>query len=188
VPDDLRSRLIDAGVELLERDGLAAVTLRAIAREAGVSHGAPRRWFATRAELLSHVAGHGFALLAELTAPALDTPGLSPRERLRAGARAYADFGEQHPGLFMLMARHDLLESEEQRLRQTSLAFFGQFVRLTAEAQADGWRPGVEPRLLAASLWAAVHGVVHTRLTGALELVAGAADDVLDLTLDGLLG
>ena len=60
----LRDRLIDVGVELVTSGGTAAVSLREIARRAGVSHGAPRRYFPTHLELLSAVARRGFADLA----------------------------------------------------------------------------------------------------------------------------
>src|SRR5690606_21343333 len=60
MPDSLRERLVDTGVELLERDGVGGLGLRAIARAAGVSHGAPRRWFPTHAALLAAIAARGF--------------------------------------------------------------------------------------------------------------------------------
>lgn len=53
---DLRIRLVDVGVELLAREGVGALSLREIARRAGVSHGAPRRHFPTHLELLSAIA------------------------------------------------------------------------------------------------------------------------------------
>src|ERR1700761_6741217 len=59
----LRDRLIDVGVELVTSGGTASVSLREIARRAGVSHGAPRRYFPTHLELLSAVARRGFASL-----------------------------------------------------------------------------------------------------------------------------
>ena len=64
VPDEpLRDRLVRAGAALLAEEGASGVTLRAIARGAGVSHGAPRRYFPTRTALLSAVAAQGFQAL-----------------------------------------------------------------------------------------------------------------------------
>ncbi|MFE2627335.1 TetR/AcrR family transcriptional regulator, partial [Streptomyces sp. NPDC059374] len=57
----LRERLVDVGVDLVAREGAQALTLREIARRAGVSHGAPRRWFPTHLDLLSASARRGFA-------------------------------------------------------------------------------------------------------------------------------
>lgn len=60
----LRSRLVDVGVELVTAEGVQALSLREIARRAGVSHGAPRRYFPTHLELLSAIARRGFEELA----------------------------------------------------------------------------------------------------------------------------
>ena len=60
----LRDRLVLAGVELLEEEGLAALSLRAITRRVGVSHGAPRRYFPTHNSLLAAIAATGLADLA----------------------------------------------------------------------------------------------------------------------------
>jgi AcrR family transcriptional regulator len=57
----LRERLVDVGVELVTSEGASAVSLREIARRAGVSHGAPRRYFPTHLDLLSAIARRGFA-------------------------------------------------------------------------------------------------------------------------------
>lgn len=62
--DSLRTRLIDVGVDLVTSEGVHALTLREIARRAGVSHGAPRRYFPTHLELLSAIARRGFTELA----------------------------------------------------------------------------------------------------------------------------
>lgn len=56
----LRDRLVDVGVALVAAEGAQALTLREIARRAGVSHGAPRRYFPTHLELLSAIARRGF--------------------------------------------------------------------------------------------------------------------------------
>ncbi|MYS09515.1 TetR family transcriptional regulator, partial [Streptomyces sp. SID6041] len=60
----LRERLVRTGVELVNAEGAQALSLREIARRAGVSHGAPRRYFPTHLELLSAIARQGFTELA----------------------------------------------------------------------------------------------------------------------------
>ena len=62
----LRDRLVQAGVDLLEEEGLGNLTLRAITRRTGVSHGAPRRYFPTHNALLAAIAATGLADLAGL--------------------------------------------------------------------------------------------------------------------------
>src|SRR3954465_15882324 len=105
----LRTRLIDVGADLVAQEGVQALTLREIARRAGVSHGAPRRYFPTHLELLSAIARDGFTELgARIPAAVADGP---PRARLAALARVYLDFAVTRRGRYELMFRHDVLES-----------------------------------------------------------------------------
>ena len=90
--DGLRDRLIDAGVELVASGGTGAVSLRDIARRAGVSHGAPRRYFPTHVELLSAVARRGYAVLAAQLGEAAAGSTGTVRDQLTALGRAYLAF------------------------------------------------------------------------------------------------
>jgi AcrR family transcriptional regulator len=182
VPDrnGTRQRLIACATALLAEEGVEAVTLRRIAREAEVSHGAPLRHFGGRAELLSAVAETGFrTLLARVAALAKEAPNATKKERLAAACRSYVDFATRQPAMFELMFRHDLVDAEA--LSGVSEAVFDQFCKLVADVQAQGWRQDVDPRMLAASLWAALHGLVDL---WAGEHLAGA----LTVTLDAYLG
>jgi AcrR family transcriptional regulator len=97
---DLQSALLDAGLAVLERDGLDALSLRAVARAAGVSHAAPYHHFADKTALLAAIAAHGFELLhEEITARGMD----SPADRLRIAAVTYVGFAVENPELFRLM-------------------------------------------------------------------------------------
>ncbi|MFJ4671138.1 TetR/AcrR family transcriptional regulator [Kitasatospora purpeofusca] len=201
----LRARLVAAGVELLALEGVHALTLREIARQAGVSHGAPRRYFATHAELLAAIAGHGFGELA--TALGLDAPPAAPtpasvsvsvsaataRTRLDELARGYLAFAAEQPGMFELMFRHDVLEGSGAELRRTSLPLFEAVTRLVAAirppADADGDGPP-PPTVVAAALWANLHGLAQLRAWGSLRLATGgdSFEPVLRATLDAHLG
>ncbi|GAA2084168.1 TetR/AcrR family transcriptional regulator [Streptomyces albiaxialis] len=179
--EGLRERLVRAGVELVALEGAQGLSLREIARRAGVSHGAPRRWFPTHLALLSAVAREGFtALAAELEAAG--APGDDPRARLLALGRAYLDFARERPGMYELMFRHDLLESERPGLRRTSLPLFDELVSLLAVA-----RPGhPSPRVAAGAFWANLHGIAQLRSRGALQLATGTeeAEPLLRAALD----
>ena len=85
----MRERLVRAGAALLAEEGASGVTLRAIARRAGVSHGAPRRYFPTRSALLSAVIAGGFQALHQAMTGAPDPaePRRSRRYRRPAAAR-----------------------------------------------------------------------------------------------------
>src|SRR4051794_7917554 len=96
----LRARLVAAGGDLVVREGQSAVSLREIARRAGVSHGAPRRYFPTHVDLLSAIAREGFADLTARLEQTMRAAGPAPRTRLVALARAYLDFAAAHRGMF----------------------------------------------------------------------------------------
>ncbi|MEV7192985.1 TetR/AcrR family transcriptional regulator [Streptomyces sp. NPDC093510] len=195
----LRARLVDVGVELVEAEGVQALTLREIARRAGVSHGAPRRHFPTHVALLSAIARRGFAELAAEAGRAVGRGGedagegvgaegpLDARTQLRGLSRAYLDFAVTHRGMFELMFRHDLLESDQLGLRETSLPLFDVLVGLVAEARpASG--PGA--RVVAGALWANLHGIAQLWGWGSLRLATGAedVDALLDAALEAHLG
>ncbi|MGV9943917.1 TetR/AcrR family transcriptional regulator [Streptomyces sp. NPDC003401] len=182
---DLRVRLVDVGVELLAREGVGALTLREIARRAGVSHGAPRRHFPTHLELLSAIARRGFTDLADRVAVVRGDGGASAREQITELGRAYLEFALGNPGMYELMFRHDLLESGHLGLRDTSLPLFGVLVDLVGRA-----RPGADARAVTAALWANLHGIAQLWSWGSLQLATGSDEfePLLRTALDAHLG
>ncbi|MFI7292942.1 TetR/AcrR family transcriptional regulator [Streptomyces sp. NPDC050121] len=184
---DLRTRLVDVGVDLVSREGVGALTLREIARRAGVSHGAPRRYFPTHLELLSAIARRGFTDLGvRVTASgAGGDESADPRGRVAELSRVYLEFAMENPGMYELMFRHDLLESGHLRLRDTSLPLFGVLVDLIGRA-----RPDADARAVAGALWANLHGIAQLWRWGSLQLATGADDfaTLLHTTLDAHLG
>ena len=178
--DGLRDKLVRVGVEVLAREGLPALTLREIARQAGVSHGAPRRYFPTHLELLSAIAREGFA---DLTAQVESLPPAQPRDQLLALGRAYLVFARANPGMFELMFRHDLLASGHLGLRDTSLPLFARLADLVRQA---GPRSAAPARVVAGALWANLHGIAQLWAWGSLQLATGADDPepLLRATLD----
>ncbi|MGW1129316.1 TetR/AcrR family transcriptional regulator [Streptomyces sp. NPDC002526] len=209
--NSLRERLIDAGVDLVMTEGSAAVGLREIARRAGVSHGAPRRYFPTHHALLSAIARRGFTELAARFAAAAEGAG-TPREQLRGLAGAFLDYAGEHGGMFELMFRHDLLDSEAHasdtdadapagpRLRESTLPLFARLVELVTQDRAhrteNGTGPSYDsappPALTAAALWTNLHGIAVLRAGGSLQLAFPGAgegpDPLLTAVLDAHLG
>src|SRR5690349_1179841 len=106
-PRDVRARLVAAGVELVRES--AELSLREIARRAGVSHGAPRHYFPTHQSLLAAVAREGYRTLGALVAETIGDGSAQPRAAVLALARRYVAFARDEPGMFALMFRHDLL-------------------------------------------------------------------------------
>lgn len=208
----LRDRLVRAGVELVDTDGVQALSLREIARRAGVSHGAPRRHFPTHLDLLSAIAREGFRELGARAVRA-EAGETEARARIGALARTYLDFARTRGGMYELMFRHDLLESGRIGLRDTSLPLFARFAALVAEARPDAdaearpdadadadaeARPGPDADAdarpdavtAAGALWANLHGIAQLRRWGSLRLATGADDvePLLAATLRAHLG
>src|SRR5260370_250368 len=93
----LRDALLLAAERVLEREGLAGLTLRAVAREAGVSHAAPTHHFGDLTGLVSELAAIGFRQFNAAMAAAI-TPDKLPMERAMARAKAYVAYAQAHPG------------------------------------------------------------------------------------------
>jgi AcrR family transcriptional regulator len=173
---ETRLLLVEHAHALLTEEGLEGVTIRGVARRAGLSHGAPLRHFPSLAALLSAVAANGFDdLLGRLKAAAasVQTSGLDPRGELLALSRCYVTFAREEPALFELMFRHDLLDNTGENLRSHSLPVFGVVVEAVARAGAG------DPRALTTDLWASIHGVAVLASRRSLEVMSEEHPDEL---------
>src|ERR1700754_1794114 len=103
---DLHDALLAAAERVLERDGLAGLTLRAVAREAGVSHAAPTHHFGDLTGLLSELAAIGFRRFNEAMIAARNSE-THPLMRGMANAKAYVAYAQASPGMFSLMFRNE---------------------------------------------------------------------------------
>src|SRR5471030_2328963 len=99
---DLRNGLLEAARAILEEESLSALTLRAVARRAGVSHAAPYRHFPNHEALLVELSVEGFDELREALAEAAKAQGSEPDKIANIGA-AYMRFVAQRPALARLM-------------------------------------------------------------------------------------
>src|SRR5437667_1757874 len=99
----LRDALLQAAERVLERDGLAGLTLRAVAREAGVSHAAPTHHFGDLTGLVSELAAIGFRQFNAAMAAAGSAAGSALMEKALARAKAYVGYAQAHPGMDELM-------------------------------------------------------------------------------------
>ena len=99
---DLRRALVEAAERILENEGPSALSLRAVAREAGVSAAAPYHHFKDKNELLAAIAQEGFELLAQAMREGAAHEE-DPRRRLNALGVAYVRFARDNPALYNLM-------------------------------------------------------------------------------------
>jgi AcrR family transcriptional regulator len=161
----LRTRLITAARDLLERDGLEAATLRATAREAGVSHMAPYRHFKDKDALLAAVAEQGFRAMTRF----IDAAGGAGTERNAAGL-AYVAFALDNPALYGLMFGANL--SPRERFPGLLAAGGEAFERCIAASGAESRRisGGEEATPSAVALWSIVHGLATLVIDGLIAM------------------
>ena len=119
----LRDALLEAAERVLERDGLAGLTLRAVAREAGVSHAAPTHHFGDLTGLVSELAAIGFRQFNAAMAAA-GASATAPIEKAMARARAYVAYAQAHPGMYGLMFRTERLDMTRPSLCEAANASF----------------------------------------------------------------
>ena len=177
-----RERLLASARAVVADEGLEGLTLRAIARHAGVSHGAPLRHFPTLAALLAALAAEGFTGLMAAIDDGLATADrraaeqgvtVTPRQRVAVAGRAYVRYALGDPGVYVVMFRQERIDLSIPEYQAQGFAAFRQLVDLVAAAQADGWRTDDRTDELAAVFWANVHGIADLALHGSLVAVVG---------------
>src|SRR5258708_5215036 len=124
----LRDALLQAAERVLERDGLAGLTLRAVAREAGVSHAAPTHHFGDLTGLVSELAAIGFRQFNAAMVAASGT-GTSPMDKAMARAKTYVAYAQAHPGMYGLMFRTERLDMSRPSLHEAASASFAGLAR-----------------------------------------------------------
>jgi AcrR family transcriptional regulator len=146
---------------MLDEAGVEGLTLRAIARRAGVSHGAPLRHFPTLAALLSAVGAQGFRdLVTAVDAHLAALPsGATALERLSAAGRAYVHFAIANPGVFTVMFSPDRIDAEDPDYLVAAADSFRQLQDVVEAAQREGFHPDVDPTRLASVMWTSIHGL-----------------------------
>lgn len=188
---DLRNALIDAGLTALEAHDASELSLRALARELGVSANAVYRHFADKDALLSALAAEGFRRFAREQREARAQVATDPV----ATGLGYIRFAQRHPALFRLMFGRFTRACDSAELQEAALAAFGELLEdsrsklPTAEGVAAAPGSAAAPAgaaideatmLRAIARWSLVHGLSHLMLEGQLSFFGpGAASDQL---------
>lgn len=190
---DLRRALLDAALAAVGKSGPASLTLRAIARDAGVTHTAAYHHFANKEDLLAAVAEEGYRELARRMRRALGRSGAGAAARLDALARAYVRFAAERPVHFQVMAEPQMHTTGIARsgLREAHDAVVALLVETVAQGQRDGAIEAGDPLRFALALWTLVTGYAEGHRTGR-GIFAGRpgsrlSKSVLDETLLPLL-
>ena len=166
----LRDALLEAAERVLEHDGLAGLTLRAVAREAGVSHAAPTHHFGDLTGLVSELAAIGFRQF-NATMEAARATGTVPLEKSMAGAKAYVGYAQAHPGMYGLMFRTERLDMSRPSLCEAANASFAGLaaaVGASRHEQIFEEALSLEQAAAIARAWSLVHGFTTLLLDGRL--------------------
>ncbi|MFF7243437.1 TetR/AcrR family transcriptional regulator [Embleya sp. NPDC008237] len=166
---DLRRAVLTAALDVVASDGIGAISLRDLARRAGVSHAAPAHHFGDRTGLLTAIAAEGYGLLADALAEV--APGGS--EALRELGVRYVRFALAHPAHFEVMNRPHVVDGTDPellRLRaRAGASLRGGVAGVPAERRGD-----MDRAVLAA--WSLAHGYATLCLSGGIPEAGDPAD------------
>jgi len=185
---DLRQALLDATLALIEQNGPEGFTLRAAAREAGVTPSATYHHFKDKEDLVAAVAQEGFDLLRKKLKAAAQLPA-SPRERSRNVGSAYVLFAVEHPTRFRVMLGYGVLTRPNSAAAAVEAMQTYRFVReiLVAGLTEDSSEHPSEAEVL--GWWSVVHGLAFLAIDGYLGKASKSpkfADEVVRNVIDAL--
>lgn len=163
---DLRNSLVSAGLKILREEGLDALSLRRVAREAEVSAAAPYRHFKDKQALMAAISETGFRELRSMLVAANEQ---QPGDLDHSGA-AYLTFAQKHPEQYRLMFTHNLMCSDEveESLKDSSSDAFGALVETIETGIQNGRIADTQSPNLALAAWSLVHGIAMLLIDGIL--------------------
>ncbi len=179
---NLRNALLMAGEQLLDKSGVGALSLREVAKLAGVSHAAPYRHFKGKAALMRALAQSGFGRLhSDIRAAAEKIPH-DPEQKLVEAAVAYVHLAVRCPELIQLMFGGGFAQTADLDFKQASMTVFESLVDIIGTGIDAGVFRDRDPRELALVAWTSMHGMA---VLLASRLVRINVDD--EAALDGLI-
>ena len=191
---DLPAALLSAVESAVADCGVSGVSLRDVARRAGVSHGAPAHHFGSKAGLLTAFATAGYQLLAESVIGELAaSQAADGAAELAAIGRGYVRFAVGHPAHFDVMFRLDALNPADREFVAASETAYDLLTATIERCRAAGRLHGRSPEVVAVSAWSLVHGLSALWISGRLsERIAEQdpqrlAGDVSDLFVNAVL-
>jgi AcrR family transcriptional regulator len=168
-PEDLRERLIAAGLRVLDQHGPAELTVRRIAEAAGSSTMGVYSRFGSRAGILEALYRRGFHLLRGALSAVPDAG--DPIRRILDLALAYRRFALANPALYAFMFERPIPDFDPSpALRREALdATFGLLVAAVHQAATQRALPDTDPVRASYLVWCVTHGMVSLELTHAVR-------------------
>lgn len=172
---DLPAALLRSAADILRAEGLPALTLRAVARRAGVSHMAPAPHFGDLSGLLSELAAVGYRMFNDALRGAQENPGA--RSIPGATAQAYVGFARAETAMFLLMFRAERLDFTRPALAEAAAEASRLLMQSIDSAAAGPSGAGGLPAIgQAVRRWSIVHGFAMLLIDGRLNGVLAAPD------------
>lgn len=166
---NLAAELLEAAERELALNGIEAFSLRAVAKRAGVSHGAPAHHFKDARGLLTALAATGYERLVEAQNSRQDRVEHDATAQLLAIGFGYLDFAEANPELFRLMFSSEKPDRSDRHFDAAAKAAFGKLVDGVRDVlDADPYTDPDAMTQVAAS-WAMVHGLADLLISGRLD-------------------
>ncbi|SDF52973.1 TetR/AcrR family transcriptional regulator [Sporomusa acidovorans] len=190
---NLREALIQTALQILSIDGVAGLTLRKVAKAAGVSHAAPAHHFKDKTALVASVAAEGFRILSkELVAVANINQDF--KEQLIQLVRTYVGFAQREVELFRLIFGPTAPDYREYpELYEAGIECWNTVVQLITTVMKDQKITNCEPDLLAFSIWAHTQGIASLIVNQAvipphlIPIKGAMLDKSIELLIDGLI-
>lgn len=167
--EGLAATLLEAAEDELGKTGIEKISLRAVAKRAGVSHGAPAHHFGDARGLLTALAAEGYRRLLIVQTEREIRAGDDPHSRFVASGLGYIDFAVENPELFQLMFNSAVPDRTDERFQRLSLLVFEGLVRNTKAH--NGHDPYTDPESMKALMasWSVVHGLAELVISGRAE-------------------
>ena len=162
---DLRKELLIEGLALLDNKGIEGVTIRAVARNAGVGHSAPGNHFPSRQAMLTAIAAIIFADLADLSTKAITDLAGKPEQAIQAFAETCFQFAFDTPNRYQLLWQRQLIDQDDPDLAKEMERVYSALLSLLRQDH-ENHRVDIETDAIA--IWSMIHGYISMRLDGNL--------------------
>lgn len=168
---NLKEALLETALEVIDTEGLDAITLRDLTQRLGTSRTAVYRHFESKEALILGVIEKGYEQLNLLFTPIFEDRTQSVAERFETMGRVYLNFAIEHPNLYRLLfgekyrqEREEVCDYKDENRSAGLYALIG----LLLEAQEEGIIAQVDPMVQAATVWASIHGLASLLIDGHL--------------------
>jgi AcrR family transcriptional regulator len=164
---DVARALLDAVDAALGESAVSSLSLRDVARRAGVSHAAPAHFFGNKAGLLTAFAVRGFDGLTETVTA--EVGASSPEDgpsTLAAIGRGYVRFAIAEPSLFEVMFRSDVLDVRDAALTYATQSAYALLTSTVEQCALEGALTGRDPAVVTVAAWSIVHGLATLWTSG----------------------